>query len=332
MNKESGFHIVFSVTSRGRDVYSAMTRLAAASIRITNPDAFLTVAVDHETDSKIRERGDFLTNEVDGWLRVETPDGPPAFRNRMVKIRLNSYIKTSFLYLDSDILVRSWLHQIFTSKCLGVTYNHSTENCEKQVWNVDRGVFAANGWPLPWEGYFNAGLLFFKGEKIERELAVLWEELFRRSVEKTKIYRDQPAFNRALAIIGCRKTILSKNFNHQFRVQWKGLSNAKIWHYYYSSGKPPDTRWEEEVQSVVESQTVRIRRIRALVRASHPWRGSTIGSQFLLRGLESSGNFRSWQGRVLKGGWARGIGVSVKRRGSMALSKLFGRLRGFGFW
>ena len=71
--------MVFAITSDGNDFYTALTRVAVASLRISNPSLSITVACDCQTDRAIKQTDDPIINEIDEWLVVETPAGDDGF-------------------------------------------------------------------------------------------------------------------------------------------------------------------------------------------------------------------------------------------------------------
>ncbi len=81
---------VFAITSQGKDFFTAMTRVAVASLRLSNPTMRLIVACDAESDLAIKRCSDPLIVEVDEWLVIDTPTGNAGFRNRFVKTSLRA--------------------------------------------------------------------------------------------------------------------------------------------------------------------------------------------------------------------------------------------------
>ena len=105
--------VVYAVTSSGRDRFSAMTRVSIASLRISNPFVEVTVACDDVSAAALKRSCDPLLKEVDNFIICGTPEGEVGYRNRHMKTRLRQIIEGSFLYLDSDTLVRGDLSSVF---------------------------------------------------------------------------------------------------------------------------------------------------------------------------------------------------------------------------
>jgi len=138
MTKRNQNTCVFALTSKGNDYYSAMTRVAVASLRITNPNITITIACDQESDESMRVLNDPLVTEVDNWLPLRTPAGESTYRNRFVKTALRSVINGPFLFLDSDVLVRGDLSELFRTDCdVAGARNHSQGRLSQQIWSED---------------------------------------------------------------------------------------------------------------------------------------------------------------------------------------------------
>ena len=69
--------IVYAVTSGGRDLFSVMTRLSAASVRLTHPGASIVIVCDAASDAAVwawvLRSGDFAAHfrnwDLDGAYR-----------------------------------------------------------------------------------------------------------------------------------------------------------------------------------------------------------------------------------------------------------------------
>lgn len=160
--KKADSRIVFALTSEGKDYFSAMTRIAVESIRITNPTVLATLACDSDTATNLEKNKDPLLKEVDDILVIETPAGVPGFRNRWVKTSLRRYVTGPFLFLDSDILVRGDLSPVFAVPAdLAAAANHSLERLEDQIWSEDRDFLNKMSWQTSDQVYVNGGVIFY---------------------------------------------------------------------------------------------------------------------------------------------------------------------------
>ncbi|MBF8276451.1 MAG: hypothetical protein HW390_1524 [Candidatus Brocadiaceae bacterium] len=237
--------VVFSIISQGNCIYAAMTRVAVASLRLSNPSLHLVVACDHETDIAIRRAGNPLIGEVDEWVVTNTPPGNAGFRSRFVKTRLRSLIEGSFLFLDSDIFVCGDLSEIFTLNAdIAGARNHSRAKFNEQVAVQDLAMLVAMGWKFGTEVYVNSGVLYYNDTPGTYRFADEWHRRWMQSFARFEDHRDQPAMNFALHDTQPSLAVLPDRFNAQFKFTPGVAAGAVIWHYYASLNKPPHTSFE----------------------------------------------------------------------------------------
>lgn len=269
--------IVFALTSPGLDFYSAMTRVAIASLRITNPCAKVVVAVDHKTNKAVNALGDPIIAEVDEWVMIETPDGADTFRNRYVKISLREVLTGPFLFLDSDILVRGPLAEIFALDVdLAGARNHSRINVDEQIWSEDAKAIEALGWSTRPDVYINGGVIFYGDTDGARRFAAEWMRRWLDSSDKTGRYRDQPALNSALRAVVPRLFVLEDRYNAQFITTPAAIKDAALWHYYSSRNAKPHTTFELLVRDLVSGKSLNQKKLHAAIKSPHPWRSQII--------------------------------------------------------
>ena len=237
--------IVFAITSSGKDIYTAITRIAAASVRITNPSVHIFTACDEQTYRAIEGSDDPLLGEIDEWLRIDTPEAGGIFRNRYVKTRLRDVVDGDFLFLDSDVLVRGDLGPIFEVDAdVACTCNHSRDTYGEQVWEDDLETLEAMHWETDHGFYANGGLIFYRDTPAARSFGREWHDRWLASSRATGKYRDQPALNSALHATRPKVCILPHRFNAQFKVTTRAAIDAAVWHYYASANLLPYTEFE----------------------------------------------------------------------------------------
>lgn len=298
--KRSQHHVVFAITSSGNDFYSAMTRVAVASLRVSNPDLYLMLVCDHESDKAMRLADDPLMGEVDKWLMVETPPGEAGFRNRYIKTRLRSLLQGPFLFLDSDIFVRCDLSDVFEIDCdIAGACNHSRRTFDEQVWAEDRAMLEAMGWKVGKEVYLNGGVLFFNDTIMARCFADEWHQRWLESSD-VKYYRDQPALNSALHEIKPKLTILQNSLNAQLRMSPAVSYNAKVWHYYSIKNDSPATLFELRVQRLLSGEGLRKKEVVEMTKNFHPWRRSTVLDDFAASRIIGRNSFDGWEAAWLR--------------------------------
>ena len=264
--------IIYVITSAGRDAYTAMTRVSAASLRMTNPQARVAVACDRETDRAVRAAQDPLLGDVDEWLAFETPPGEAAFRNRFLKTSLRQRVSGEYLFLDSDTVVRDALSAVFRMPGdLAAAPNHSRENISGQIWEGDVATLAEMGWTTDPALYVNGGVMRVSDSDGARRFYRLWHEKWLASYRQLRKHNDQPGLNAAIheARIECAR--LPVRYNAQIGAYPVAMRDAAVWHYNASLEWQAFSRIDELIQQAVRSDSVDRRKLEKLMRSQALW-------------------------------------------------------------
>lgn len=265
-------NIVYVITSAGRDVYTAMTRVSAASLRMTNPGARIVVVCDAETDRAVRAVQDPLLGEVDEWLAFETPPGAAAFRNRFLKTSLRERLAGEYLFLDSDTIVRDDLSPVFqVPGDLAAAPNHSRENISGQIWEGDVATLAEMKWSTDPTLYVNGGAMRVSDSEGARRFYRLWHKKWQASYRQLRKPNDQPALNAAIyeTQIVCGR--LPVRFNAQIGAFPVAMRDAAVWHYNASLEWQNYSRIDELIQQASRSDSVDCRKLGKLMRSQALW-------------------------------------------------------------
>jgi len=293
---------VFSVTSDGCDYFSAMTRIAVASLRISNPSLEICICCDDKTNRSCKSMRDPLLDEADAWQPQETPAGTANFRNRFVKTRLRTTVDGAFLFLDSDVLVRGDLASLFDLDTdLAIARNHSLDDYGEQIWKTDAATLEALGWQVRSDVYVNGGGLLYQDTEGAHQFAEEWHRRWLHCVEARHNHRDQPALNAALQATQARLYQLPDRFNAQFKRNLRVLQGAALWHYYSSGiGSRPDTLFDVMVRDLMQGKPLNKTQVERMIEAPHPWRlQSGLGDWVFARGI-ARGWFLGWELALLR--------------------------------
>jgi hypothetical protein len=286
--------VVYAITTTGRDLYTAMTRVSAASLRASNPDICIKIACDRTSEKAMQSVKEPLLREVDEVIVCDTPDGNPEFRNRFVKTKLRNNIDGPFLFLDSDIFVRGDIGNIFSLECdIAGARNHSRKTFAEQIWDQDRETLEAINWEVGQQVYLNGGVLFFNDTEGAYNFAEKWHQCWLQSYYELKKYRDQPALNHTLYITTPNVTILEDRYNAQVKTNTHVGKDAIIWHFY-TSCIPGIFQFDLLVEHALKTNKISYKSIRSYQAQSAPWKTELLGDRFI-------GNRISKQG--LAGGW-----------------------------
>lgn len=300
-HKEPDYKAIFAITSRGNDFFSAMTRIAVASLRLSNPGLSIIVACDQDTDSAMKKALDPLIEEVDCWFNVKTPPGADGFRNRFLKTSLRDLIDGPFLFLDSDILVRGDLSDIFTVDTdIAAARNHSRASFSGQVWVEDAKTVKAMGWKTRSDVYVNGGVLYYNDTPAARHFRAVWHRRWLESFNRRGNFRDQPALNSALYDTKPRLVVLDDRFNAQIKTNSFVARNANVWHYYSSAGDAPHTRFELLVNELMQGAKLDKENIAGMLKSRHPWRSDNKIDDWAANAVIRRGRFDGWESAWLR--------------------------------
>lgn len=314
MKAKTMHKVVFVLTAQGNDFFSAMTRVAVASLRVSNPEIRVIIACDSESNDAMHRAHDPLIGEVDDWLPVDTPSGPPGFRNRYVKTKLRFLIDGPFLFLDSDIFVRGDLRELFALDCdIAGARNHSRVAFAEQLWDQDRATLEAMGWEIGNQVYINGGVLFYNDTVITYRFAAEWHRRWLQSYNERNNYRDQPALNSALHAVQPRQNVLLDRYNAQILISPMVAHNAVILHYYSSAGQPAMTSFELLVAKVQQGIKLELHDIRKMIEHQYPWRCENAIDIWAIQGLMRHGSLSGWESAWLRGEMKKYVSYRVSR-------------------
>ena len=285
--------IVYVLTASPDDAYCAMTRVSAASLRLTNPEATTVVACDAETDKALRAAKDPLTGEVAEWLAFETPPGPPIFRNRFIKTSLRQRIQGPYLYLDGDTIIRNDLSDIFSMPGdLGGATNHSRETYAHQISGIDRTILRQMEWNVSPTVYVNGGALYASESAGAHRFYRLWHEKWLESYRRRGDYRDQPALNSAIWESQAQCAILPRRFNAQITHAPESAADAAIWHYYSAQKRNGYNNIDDFIRQPVGQDRLDPEKIAKLISGRIQWRRSFWDTEYGKMAIRSAAQER----------------------------------------
>jgi Glycosyl transferase family 8 len=284
---------VYVVISEGRDLYSAMTRISVASLRVTNPAFKVLMACDAATVAAMTHRRDPLLDEVDQWMTCEVGDGSSDYRNRYIKTNLRNLINGRFLFLDSDTLIRGKLDEVFAlDSDIACARNNSKELVEQQIIPQDVTVLRRMEWQTRKDAYFNSGVFFCNDTPGARRFVEDWRRKWSESNIRMGNYRDQPAFNAAIFDTNVRLAILPHRFNAQVKYEVGVAEGAAIWHFY-ASMRLPITAFEILAKELSKGIEFKSSDIESIILRNHPWRRVSWVDDLAVRRVLKKGGFDS---------------------------------------
>lgn len=249
-----------------------MARLSAASLRISNPGARVTIVCDADTNRAIQKAKDPLPGDADEWLVCDTPPGDGAFRSKFLKTSLRERISGPFLFVDVDSIVRDDIAPIFRSPGdIAGAPNHSRESISQQIWAGDQTMLDEMKWPIRPTFYVNSGVMLATESEGTHRLYRLWHEKWRTSQRQLRDSRDQPSLNAAIHEADVECTRLAIRFNAQIGANPIVVPDAAIWHYNSSLEWQNYSHIDDLVRHTAQTGEVDRGKLQALMASQALW-------------------------------------------------------------
>ena len=169
--------IVYVVTSDETDVYLEQALLSVFSLRKHNPDDYVELVVDQDTDATIAGKRKEVLKYIDNKVVVNVPEGyNKVCKSRWLKTSLRQLIKGDFLFIDTDTIVTDNLEEIdsFTGDIGAVKDQHVLiGEITSRKWlrvNAER-----DGWI--WSeslAYYNSGVMYVKDSPFTHKFYQTW--------------------------------------------------------------------------------------------------------------------------------------------------------------
>jgi hypothetical protein len=213
--------VCYALTSDGDDAYADMVRVSALLVRRLHRRVRIVLGVDERTAAVFERGAPALLELVDDVVTIRTGVASPGCRNRCVKVSLREHVRGAFVYLVAAVLNRDRASPAaYFPDWVGARYREL-------------------GWPAPLARYFNGGVLFVADTPRAHRFAAEYRDRWRRYVEHTGDYHDQPALNSALAASDLDLHVLPLTFNAMVSVAPCLARRARILHYFTKDGPPP---------------------------------------------------------------------------------------------
>lgn len=227
---------LFVLTSSPKDFFCEQTLVAIASLRVHNPNAFVTLLTDDRTAESLTGKRAVLKETVDE-LKVLALDETlsPMQRSRYLKTVMRNEVDGDFLYMDSDIAVvgnldipEEWRGGIYAVLDFH-TNLHKAIN-RKKVLNAAKMLGFS---PILNDELFNGGVMFASDTPEVRAFFKKWHELWEYSVSKNYPY-DMAALAETDFSFGYKIRKMPGEWNCQLAYGKRFLPDAKILHFFGS--------------------------------------------------------------------------------------------------
>lgn len=236
--------IVYSIISDSSDIFLEQLLVSVYSLRMHNPQAYVTVVMDGNTKESLIGGRDEYTKYVDETMVVDVPaEYSKKMRSRYIKTRLRRFITGDYLFIDSDTVITCSLESIdeiikSDADVFMVLDEHKKYSKANSPY---RDKLRMIGWDHAYKSnqpYYNSGVIIIKDNGTAREFSDSWYNNWRFETSKGLVF-DQPALFYTLATNDSIKVCeLSGEWNCQInRDCSRFISDSKIIHYFNSRNK-----------------------------------------------------------------------------------------------
>lgn len=235
--------IVYVVTSDETDIYLEQALLSVFSLRKHNPNAYVELVVDQDTDATIAGKRGEILKYIDHKVVVNVPEEyNKVCRSRWMKTSLRQHIQGDFLFVDTDTIVTDKLCKIdsFIGNLGAVMDAHvpirSRKNSE-YIKKIKKNSFE-EGWNCSDEiTFFNSGVFFVKDTAESYEFFSCWHKTWNDFYKRYGRHEDQAPLAATNEKFNYIIRELSGIWNCQIaRSGILYLPNAKIMHYLAYEG------------------------------------------------------------------------------------------------
>jgi hypothetical protein len=279
----------YVLTTTCCDLFADMTYASAAFLRFAYPEVEIICLCDAQSHRALEVARHPLLELVDRAEPIQTPDGPPGYRNRFVKTQMRQILQGDFVYFDSDTLMVDRIDEMLTCAApIAAVANHSGTGHPAEIPVEERAIFEMMGWALPHRSYINGGVLLLRDCEPTHRFACEWHEKWLAWSRRGK-HTDQQSLNSALADSGVQYKLLGNRFNGQVTQRPSvGLEPVAVWHFYFAQSDATDfdfprTILDEAIARFRSSGRLTPEVIRELRGWPYPWRTPTILDRWFVR-------------------------------------------------
>lgn len=234
--------IIYVVSSDETDVYLEQALLSVFSLRKHNPNAYVELVVDQDTNATISGKRGEILKYIDNKVVVNVPkEYNKQETSRFLKTNVREYVNGDYLFVDSDTIITDKLDEIdlFDGDIGAVVNNHvPISQYYNRYADKIRRIAKQEGWTCTDNvQYFNSGVLYVKDTEKSRHFCSDWHQTWKKTMKDYGRLQDQ----RPLALVnekyGYLINELPGEWNCQIlRMALPYLHKAKIIHYFSSNG------------------------------------------------------------------------------------------------
>lgn len=223
---------LYVLVGSDKGFYCEQTLVSMASLKFVQPDAFITLLVDRQTEMDFVTEIARIKKYVNEFIIVPIQGKIPTIaRSRYIKTSMRKYVRGDFLYVDADTVWNSPVDERdFTHDVMGVLDGHCLleKHPLKEKMKKDIETISLK---LNIEKYVNGGVLFSRDSDASTVFFNFWHEEWMKSFAKG-IYIDMPSLNFAINQIEESFSLLPDVYNVQISRSWDYFPQSKIIHFF----------------------------------------------------------------------------------------------------
>ena len=241
---------LYVLSSNESDTYLEQALLSIVSLRIVNPNSFITLLMDNSTKISLTGKREKILSLINEHVSVDIEEKyNKKAVSRWLKTSMRKYITGDFLYIDTDTIIADDISALDNFNInLGAVLNEHTHLSSLKNYNpnnlnkmqeLDKKLGFSS--TINSDTYFNSGILLCRDCTLTHNFFNEWHRQWQICFNKNSI-TDQQSFNQTNYIQRNIITELEGIWNCQILADG-GINyfhNAKIIHYFAGmSGENP---------------------------------------------------------------------------------------------
>jgi hypothetical protein len=261
--------VCYVLVSQGWDRHAQMMWLSAQSLRLHEPNAWITLITDPESRLHLEQSAGQLLGAVDQVVTAESTLENPQLRAFHIKTLMRRCVEGDFLYLDGDTLVVNRIAgalDVDAAVAAAVDFNFDHQFFPRQL----REPYTRLGWTYPLPYYFNSGVVVMRDSAEAHEFSHEWTRRWLLLL-KEGVPGDQDAFVTALFAMPIKWALLPKAFNAIVVKRNYRFREAKILHFFGSEDEQRGTILEHLLSRLRDTAEFDEGAYRKCLLEGHPW-------------------------------------------------------------
>lgn len=228
--------LVYVLTCAENATYIEQALMAIWSARYYNNEAHIVLLVDDLTNQLLVNKRAEVLNYITEKIVVpfDDVDATMIYRSRFIKTQVRKLVFGDFLFIDSDTITCSSLHEVDNFDCeVGAVPESNIpvkQFCEALYHSMEINATKMGWSPKDEQYYFSSGVLYAKDTKIAHELFDKWHQYWSEGVDRG-VNLDQPSLAKANIECGHPIQSIDNKWNCVMFTHPRWAKEAYIQHY-----------------------------------------------------------------------------------------------------